>query len=232
MADLLQEFCDSRGVALRVDRTAGVIRGIKILGPCSRNGREYLPTALSRAVALYEGAKVNVNHPKGHPLSPRDYQDRIGVIRNVTHRADEGLFADFHFNPKHQLAEQLIWDAENSPENVGFSHNVQAQTSRRADTLVVEDIVRVQSVDLVADPATTRGLFEEIEQPSDVCALEQRCRDQEAEITRLRSEVERLQLVEAAAARSSAQRPMSRDQASLQPPPIASAKEFARTIKK
>ena len=82
MTDLLQEFCDSRGLALRVDRTVGVIRGIKVLGLHSRNGREYSPQALARAVSLYEGAKVNVNHPKGHPLAPRDYQERIGVVRN------------------------------------------------------------------------------------------------------------------------------------------------------
>ena len=141
MTDLLQEFCDSRGAALRVDRTAGVIRGIKILGPHSRNRREYLPEALARAVSLYEGAKVNVNHPKGHPNSPRDYQERMGVIRNVQHRAGDGLFADFHFNPKHYLSEQLIWDAEHTPENVGFSHNVQARTSRRGDPNTGEPVL-------------------------------------------------------------------------------------------
>jgi hypothetical protein len=74
-----------------------------------------------------------------------------------------GLRGDFHFNPKHALAEQLIWDAEHSPENVGFSHNVEARTSRRDGKVVVEEITRVQSVDLVADPATTRGLFEQHE---------------------------------------------------------------------
>jgi hypothetical protein len=160
MTDLLQEFCDSRGLALRVDRGGGLIRGIKVLGFHSRNRREYLPDALSRAAGLYEGAKVNVNHPKGHPLTPRDYQERIGVIRNVEHRPGQGLFADFHFNPKHYLSEQLIWDAEHAPENVGFSHNVQARTSRRGETTLVEEILHVHSVDLVADPATTRGLFE------------------------------------------------------------------------
>jgi hypothetical protein len=160
MSNLLQEFCDSRGVSLRVDRTLGVIRGIKILGLASRNGRQYSPEALARAVGLYEGAKVNVNHPKGHPQSPRDYQERIGVVRNVQHRAGEGLFGDFHFNPKHPLAEQLAWDAEHAPENVGFSHNVQARLNRQGEATTVEEIVRVHSVDLVADPATTRGLFE------------------------------------------------------------------------
>jgi hypothetical protein len=156
----LQEFCDSRDVRMRVDRVAGVIRGVKILGLLSRNGRRYLPEALARAAALYEGAKVNVNHPKAGPLAPRDYQDRIGVIRGVAVQAGEGLFGDLHFNPKHVLAEQLMWDAEHAPENVGFSHNVQARTARREDQVVVEEITRVQSVDLVADPATTRGLYE------------------------------------------------------------------------
>jgi hypothetical protein len=160
MNETLQEFFDSRGATVRVDRESGVIRGVKILGLESRNHRSYLPEALSRAVPLYEGVKVNVNHPKGSPTGPRDYQDRLGTIRNVEVRAEEGLFGDLHFNPRHSLAEQLIWDAEHAPENVGFSHNVEAQTARRGDRVVVESITRVQSVDLVADPATTRGLFE------------------------------------------------------------------------
>ena len=101
-----------------------------------------------------------MNHPKGNPTGPRDYQDRIGTIRDVAMQPGEGLFADFHFNPKHALAEQLMWDAEHAPENVGFSHNVEARVGRRGERVVVEAITRVQSVDLVADPATTRGLFE------------------------------------------------------------------------
>jgi len=104
MNETLQEFVDSRGVRMRVDRGAGVIRGVKILGLSSRNGRTYSPDALGKATQLYEGAKVNVNHAKGNPLGPRDYQDRIGVIRNVAIRSGDGLFADFHFNPKHALA--------------------------------------------------------------------------------------------------------------------------------
>ena len=133
MTDLLQEFCDSRGLALRVDRATGVVRGIKVLGLHSRNGREYLPEALGRAVALYEGAKVNVNHPKGHPLAPRDYQERIGVIRNVQHRSGDGLFADFHFNPKHYLAEQLACGACTGKRRVFAQRASTNQPPRRND---------------------------------------------------------------------------------------------------
>jgi hypothetical protein len=160
MSEALQELVDSRGVTLRVDAAAGVLRGVKILGLESRNGRVYLPAALAQAAPLYEGAKVNVNHPLGHPAGPRDYRDRLGSIRRVAVRAGQGLFGDLHFNPKHAVAEQLVWDALHAPENVGFSHNVEARTARRGDRTVVEAILRVQSVDLVADPATTRGLFE------------------------------------------------------------------------
>ena len=160
MTETLLEYCDWRGLPLRTDRAAGVIRGVKILGLRSRNGRYYPPETLRQAAKLYEEAKVNVNHSKSPLGQPRDYQDRIGVIRNVRLEPDEGLFADFYFNPKHALAEQLLWDAEHAPENVGFSHNVEARIARRDDQLVVEAITRVHSVDLVADPATTRGLFE------------------------------------------------------------------------
>lgn len=161
MEQRLQEFVDSSGQSIRVDAERGVLRGVKLLGLTSKNGRTYRESALVSAITLYEGAKVNVNHPKGSPLAPRDYQDRLGVVREVKHRAGEGLFGDLHFNPKHALAEQLAWDAQHAPEQVGLSHNVLARTTRNGDTTVVEAITKVESVDLVADPATTRGLFEQ-----------------------------------------------------------------------
>ncbi len=157
----IQEFVDGRGVSMKVDG-GGVIRGVKILGLSSSNGRDYPPETLKKAAELYENSRVNVNHPKGKPDAPRDYQDRMGIIRHVVVKQD-GLYADYFYNPKHALAEQLEWDAEHSPHSVGFSHNVQARTRRQGDRVLVEEITRVQSVDLVADPATTRGLFEQNE---------------------------------------------------------------------
>ncbi len=166
MSEALLEYCDSRGLDLRIDAEVGVLRGVKVLGLASRNGRVYPGETLMKAVPLYEGAKVNVNHPAGNPRGPRDYRDRIGMIRNVAARPEAGLFADFHFNPKHPLAEQLAWDAKHAPENVGFSHNVEARVARRGQEWIVEEILTVQGVDLVADPATTRGLFEELQRTS------------------------------------------------------------------
>lgn len=160
MSELIQEYVSSTSQRLRVDREAGVIRGVKLLGLASRNGRRYRERALVDAISLYEGAKVNINHPKGNPLAPRDYQDRLGMVRDVRFRPGEGLFGDLHFNPRHALSEQLVWDAENAPQNVGMSHNVLARTKQIGDDTFVEAISKVQSIDLVADPATTQGLYE------------------------------------------------------------------------
>ncbi len=157
----LREYVDSGGARVRVDHTTSVLQGVKLLGLSSKNGRLYNESALRKAMHLYEGAKVNVNHPEGDPRAPRDYRDRLGVIRQVRMVAGEGLYGSLQFNPKHPLAEQLAWDAENAPENVGLSHNVLARTRRDGNAVVVESIDKVHSVDLVADPATTKGLFEE-----------------------------------------------------------------------
>ena len=160
MGERLREYCHSAQAEMRVDRQRAVIRGVKVLGLRSRNGRVYTEDALRRAAPLYEGAKVNVNHPRFDPTAPRDYQERLGVMRGVCFRVGEGLYGDLHYNPNHPVAEQLVWDAQHAPENVGLSHHVVALTRRDGDALVVESISKVESVDLVADPATTSGLFE------------------------------------------------------------------------
>lgn len=159
MLTRLQEFCAWQEHAPRVDRQAAVLRGVKILGLHSRNGRRYLPKALHAAAHLYEGVRVNVDHPSGPVQAARRYRDRLGMLRQVRAEAD-GLYGDLHYNPKHALAEQLLWDAEHAPGNVGLSHHVQARAAHREGELVVEAILEVYSVDLVAEPATTNGLFE------------------------------------------------------------------------
>ena len=153
------EFFDFASPQRKIDKENGVVSGVKILGVKSRNNRVYPLETLRDAAPLYENAKVNVNHPDGSPTESRKYQDRVGSIKNVTLQ-ESGLYGDFHFNPKHPLAEQMLWDAEKAPENFGFSHNVEAIVRLENGAQVVDKIVRVRSVDLVADPATTSGLFE------------------------------------------------------------------------
>ena len=161
MQEIFHEFSAGEASSMTNDSDSGLISGVKILGLTSRNGRVYPPEVLREAAPLYEGAKVNVNHvSKEAARLPRDYRDRIGTISNVVFKENSGLFADFHYNPNHAQAKQLLWDAHNAPNNVGFSHCVEAVYHQENDLSVIDKIVRVISVDLVADPATTNGLFE------------------------------------------------------------------------
>ena len=161
MQQIFHEFSAGEASPMTNDSDSGLISGVKILGLTSRNGRVYPPEVLREAAPLYEGAKVNVNHvSKEAARLPRDYRDRIGTVSNVVFKENSGLFADFHYNPNHAQAKQLLWDAHNAPGNVGFSHCVEAVYHQENDMTIIDKIVRVISVDLVADPATTNGLFE------------------------------------------------------------------------
>ncbi len=149
------------GVSAKVDSGAGVIRGVKLIGFESKNGRSYPPDVLRAAVTHYEGVKVNVDHPRS-PTDPRSVSDRIGVIKSARFVEGKGVYGDFHFNPKHQLAEQIAWDAQHNPDAVGFSHNatLRFRPGHQRGRKIVESIAGVRSLDLVADPATTSGFFE------------------------------------------------------------------------
>ena len=166
MSEIIQELTQPGLCRLKIDKPQGILYGVKILGTFSRNRRRYPLEVLKKAIPLYENAKVNLDHPEGDPNRPRSYTDRLGVIREVRLLGEDGLYADFHFNPNHPLAEQLLWDAEHAPSNVGFSHNVEAVLRRDREETVVEEILSVRSVDLVADPATTAGLFEAVSSES------------------------------------------------------------------
>ena len=142
----------------RVDRESGVLRGVKVLGLESRNGRRYTPECLREAAPLYEGASVRLNHPR-KATATRHVEEGLGWLESVEVRED-GLYADLHYYRSHPFAEQLIEAAERNPRGLGLSHNADGDTRREGKTEVVYRICEVRSVDLVLDPATTTGLFE------------------------------------------------------------------------
>ena len=158
--EITETICESLAdLSCQVDSDASVIRGVKLIGFESRNGRSYPAATLKTAVQHYENTPVNLDHP-AKPHDSRSVRDRIGVIRAARFVEGRGIFGDFHFNPKHEAAEQVVWDAQNNPGIVGFSHNASLHIGRKGGKAVVESIAGVRSMDLVADPATTNGFFE------------------------------------------------------------------------
>jgi hypothetical protein len=181
----------------QVDRQAGIIHGVKILGAVSRNGRTYSETAMTRAVTLYEGATVNIDHPqRGGPLGQRGLAEGFGELKNVA-KKDGGVYGDLHFVKSHPMAEQVCERAERFPHKLGLSHNAEGVVSSRDGKMIVEDIQSVRSVDIVGCPATSDGLFESHQPPTAEDADSQIVQLQE-EVARLRAEHECRDLLEAA----------------------------------
>ena len=149
------------GGTLKVDRTLGRIKDVKILGFKSLNGRRYTPEAVKSAAKLYEGAMVNIDHPEGKPTGQRSAYDRFGKLVNIRYVEGEGLFGDLEYLTKHPMALRVAEAAERMPELYGMSHNAEGEGEDDDEGIfVVNRITEVRHVDLVADPATTKSLSE------------------------------------------------------------------------
>ena len=140
-----------------------MLKDCKILGDTSQNDRYYTMEAMNGALPLYEDVNVNINHPSD-PHKSREYQDRFGWLANVHMKeAADGKrypYGDLCFNPEHPWAKTTLWWAKHRPKSLGLSHNAVGQGRDDNGKFIVEKIVKVRSVDLVADPATTKSLFE------------------------------------------------------------------------
>ena len=143
----------------QVDREAGVIRGVKLLGANSSNKRKYSPSAIEQAARMYEGAAVNVDHPSKPGSGERSVTDGIGWISNVTMKA--GIpHGDLNILKSHPAAPMLLEAAERNPARFGMSHNADGIVEVKEGANVVTAINKVFSVDIVQNPATTKGFFE------------------------------------------------------------------------
>jgi len=157
----IQERPIAQTSPLKTNPKKSIIFNVKLVGFESKNRRVYPPEVLRSAVNLYEGANVNIDHPDRNGMGDRRVGDRIGKIHNARFVEGKGIYGDFHYNPHHQMADQVAWDAEHSPASIGFSHNVSVRVGRVKDGKeIIESILSVRSMDLVADPATTSSLFE------------------------------------------------------------------------
>lgn len=144
-----------------VDEGNSVVRGVKVIGFKSKNRRTYTTESLRNAVSLYEGVTVFLDHPQ-KPNDARSVTEQFGNIRNARFVEGKGVFGDLHYNPAHSYAAPFVWEAKNNPGQVGLSHNASVRGKRLPGETVIESITGVRSVDLVADAATTRSLFESV----------------------------------------------------------------------
>ena len=142
----------------RVDRQAGVVRNVKIIGNASKKGRYYPQSVLRESMGKYEGVSVYANHVD--PGQRRRIEDKVGVLRNVHEDVYGGLRADFHMNKEHPLFNQICEGIELDPASYGFSHDARGPSRMENGRSVVTRIDDVLSCDLVARPASTTSIWE------------------------------------------------------------------------
>lgn len=150
---------DSPRHAHKIDREAGIIRGVRVVGFESKNRRKYPKNVLEAALAHYEGADVNLDH-NGETVLDRSIRDAWGVLSECKLEED-GIYADLPYLKSHPATEQLLEMAERFPRNFGLSHVAEGICHRDAQGVeIVDEILGIESVDVVRKPATNGGLFE------------------------------------------------------------------------
>ena len=140
-----------------VDVENGVISSVKLVGTESANKRRYPLNVLKDAIDLYNGTSVFIDHKRED--MQRSYRDLIGHIKN-SRIEEDGVYGDLQINKGHDVFNQLMADAQSNSPNVGMSHVAYCSVKRDGEWLVAEKIAKVESVDLVINPATTSTLFE------------------------------------------------------------------------
>ncbi len=155
-------------VGSRVDKEAGVIHDVMVLGLKSKNGRTYSEAVARQAIPLYEGAKVFPDHEH----RTRKFGEQVGRLESVEFRnqPNPGLYAkDLPYLKESEQGRLLAEKAERFPNDFGLSHTIEARLNRNQD--VVEEIRKVISVDCVGSPATTNGIHEEVKMPTKLAEI-------------------------------------------------------------
>lgn len=137
-----------------------ILRGVRILGHESANGRKYSDEAMSAAVHLYDGAPAYYDHQRG--TGPRKTEDVAGEIQRPRYdRTKRAIYGDIILDPDPRrdkvLAKAHRYRNRESTRGIGLSHVADGEETDR----VVTKINEVYSVDVVTDPATSKGLYED-----------------------------------------------------------------------
>ena len=166
----LRESAFSSPGSLTVDEEAGVIRGVKIAGKESANGHgmsgaihgtRYKESAFTKAIPLYEAALSNKNHNVPSKANPHDSDPnmRLGWFTNVRIVNGE-VYGDYNVLKTDPLSAKLFEAARRNPRCFALSHNAYGRGKVVDGWFEIDEILSVDSIDLVADGGTNVSLFE------------------------------------------------------------------------
>ena len=138
----------------RIDREAGILKRVHVMGVKSRHGYAYSIEAQRAVYARYEGMPVGIDHD--YRLGPLTTDHTWGVIRNPEVDAT-GTWGDLHYNRAHVRTEQLLESIERGIGPLGLS----AITTKCVEKDKVVCSFEPLRLDIVVGAATTRTMFEQ-----------------------------------------------------------------------
>jgi len=148
---------------ISVDAEKRIIKNVALVGQISKNGRRYTIEALKGGISKYEGVKIFTDHPNEAEEKQgwRSTKDIAGRVENVRFdgskvRGDLNLLDTEGGRLTYEIATKM-------PDIAGMSHNAFGKYHREDGVDVVESIDRVVSVDIVTEPATNNGMFENLD---------------------------------------------------------------------
>ena len=165
LTQLVEEIDLAEVTQDNVDEENGVIRGVRILGKYSKNGREYTEQARRDAAKCYEGVGVNVDHKRKPGEEHKLLEGKGWLGECADNPAKEAVYGNLYILKTDPDAPKIFEIARRKPKNIGLSHVAEGVTKSVGGKTIVESIQRVTSVDLVRNPATNSSLFESEDLP-------------------------------------------------------------------
>lgn len=152
--------------APRIDKAAGVIYNVLVLGKRARNKRRYTEEAMEEAVhsGKYEHLQVYIGPHKKSRFAKRSPNDHGGELRN-TRLAKDGVRGDLHYNRVSRGGQLVLEIAERFPKRFGLSHHADVAGYVENGEKIITRILEVTVADVIKDPATTDNVFEDVETP-------------------------------------------------------------------
>ncbi len=146
-----------------------ILSNVAFLGPVSIDDsgkvrRRYTKDALRQVSHLIEGKSVFVDHQRKTDVlvdEARSVRDIVGFVQNARLAPDGKVRGDVRLLEGSADVDRILWFAEHTPKEVGFSPTLFGSRRLAADNVPeAYTVTAVESGDLVHGPATTAGIFE------------------------------------------------------------------------
>jgi hypothetical protein len=161
-------YADIEEATAQIDEETGLLKGVAMLGPVSKNRRRYRPEVMKKAVTdgIYESLPCYIDHCPDK-TSGRRVKDLAGIWTNVHYdEATNRVRGDLRTLDQHR---DILMDiAKNGPTLAAPSHVVEGRTKKiKEKGKVIEDVLSIthgHSVDIVTGGATVASLTENAEE--------------------------------------------------------------------